>query len=208
MNKHVVMTPLINTPREPRETWMNKIAFVFLGVTLALVLGCSDSRAGDIRDLILYAERFDPCTPDDIQGKWGSCKNLYNTPENIETILKKHETTDDYKAAVMLVLLRHYNYEFSNFHQGYEVRKGLFEKESAFVKAYLRIVGPSSMEYMTAGVAWSWVNEHPEFLKNKLIAEEMKKIDDAAKEIEDIIKEESKVPPLRARDQPVKRIQQ
>lgn len=160
-------------------------------MVFALVLGCSVSRAedkGGIRDLILYAERFDPCTPDDIRGRWGSCKNLYNTPENIVAILRKHEMTDDYMAAVMLVLLRHYNYEFSNFHQGYEVRRGLFEKESPFVKAYLRIVGRGGGDYMTAEVAWSWVNEHPEFLKNKSIAVAMKKIDDAAKEFDEMNK--------------------
>jgi hypothetical protein len=170
------------------KTWT---ALTLLGVIFAVALGCSDSRAedaGDIRELILYAEQFDPCTPDDIRGKWGSCKNLFNTPDKIETILKKHEMTHDYKASVMLVLLKHYNYEFSNFHQGYEVRRGLFKKDSAFVKAFIRIDGRGGGDYMTAGVAWSWVNGHPEFLKNKLIAEEMKKVDDAAKEIEEMNK--------------------
>jgi len=177
------------------KTWTNRIAFALLGATLALVLGCGDSRAEDIRDLILYAENFNPCTPDAKVGSWGSCKNLYNTPKNIEAILKKHEITDDYKAAVMLVLLRHYNYEFSNFHQGYEVRRGLFEKDSAFVKAYWRITKQYSGDYMGADVAASWVNEHPEFLKNKLIAAEMKKIEDTNKEIEEIFKEELKGQP-------------
>lgn len=179
------------------KNWTNNIAYIFLGATIALVLGCSDSRAENIRDLILYAEKFNPCAPDDVRGSWGGCENLYSTPDNIEDILKKHEMTWDYKAAVMLVLLRHYNYEFSNFHQGYELRRGLFHKESAFVKAYLRIVEQYNGDYMTADVAYSWVEEHPEFLKNKLIAEEIRKIKDTKKEIEEIFKKELKGPPLR-----------
>ncbi len=163
------------------------IANMFLGASIVLGLGCNKLHSEEdgkenIRPLILYAMQFKPCTPE------GDCRNLYRTPEEVTSILESHELTQDYKASVMLVLLKQYNYEYSNFHQGYELRKGLFEKESAFVTAYLRIVGRYSDDYMTARVSYDWVKGHPEFLKNKLIAEEMKKIDDTAKEIEEMNK--------------------
>jgi hypothetical protein len=113
---------------------------------------------------------------------------LYNTPPEIRKILETHEMTPAYKASVMLVLLKQFDYEYSNFHQGYSLNRGMFQEESPFFAAYIRIVGEHTEEYMTARVVYDWVNEHPDFLGWEEIAEVRKNIDATECKILEMIK--------------------
>jgi hypothetical protein len=159
----------------------NKVILILLLIKLFFIVGCDQNNKDlNIEHLVEYAKQFEPCNPD------GDCRNLFKTPTRIRNILELHEVTHDYKVSVMLVLLKHYNYEYSSFHQGYELRKGVFHDQSAFVEAYMRIAGGYKGDYMTAYVAYEWVISHPEYLKDTMIAEQIRKIKNTEKIIENM----------------------
>jgi hypothetical protein len=158
-----------------------KCLVLLLIMAFLLVVGCE--RGGsvpDIEPLVTYARQFSPCTAD------GDCRNLYRTPDGIRDILEKYDMTFAYNASVMLVLLRHYNHEYAKFHQGYEIREGVFHEQSAFVSAFMRITGEGGGDHMTARAAYDWVRSHPEYLEDELIAKEMRKVRETERRIEEV----------------------
>jgi hypothetical protein len=153
---------------------------VALVICHAFAIGCGDSRRReqDSQRLAAYANGFEPCAAD------GNCLNLYATPDDVRKILEGHQVDEPYVRAVMLVLLKHYAHQLSEYHQGYEIRKPILHEQSAFVEAYTRIAGEFHGDYMTSGVAYEWVKMHPVYLHDPAIREQMTRIDHTSEEIE------------------------
>lgn len=159
-----------------------KVIVVAFGLASASCVGNSDA-ATEIEALQRYAERYEACGGEMV------CWSPGDASQEVLDALESHPVNEVFTRSVMLVLLKLFACEFSEFHQGYDLRTPIWrfwEPQNPWVTAYKRIdEGFVGGDHMTAEVAFDWVQAHPAYLDDPMFAEQMRVIAAAQREMEE-----------------------
>ncbi len=117
-----------------------------------------------IEPLKHFASTFNP-------GKTGNCTGMPAVPDDVTYVLENREIDFEYKKYVVICMIKLYDCQLHNHHQGYEIRDRSFhffgEEKNSLINAFCKFSKMCGGELVTTDIVLDWLEKNKNFKEEK-----------------------------------------